>query len=201
MLIESQTHIKPSLRQAQANLTRRRICEAAATLLEAEGNPEAITFKAVAARAEMTEITVYRHFPNRDALLRGVWEHLNAQMGPDIGMPKSIAELRDQHEPMFQGFDRIAPQIIAAVATPQGREIRASLNGERQEAFLALVAQVAPELDPIQKRQRAALIQLLHSAYAWASLREQWGFSGAEAAQATGWLIDLIVQNMKEPMR
>jgi AcrR family transcriptional regulator len=190
-----------SLRQAQRDLTRERICKAAAELLGSDGDPGAITFKAVAERAVVTEMTVYRHFPNREALLRGIWEHLNAQMDPGIGMPGSLSELRGQHDRLFSGFDRIAPQIIAAIATPQGREMRASLNKERQEAFLAIVSEAAPQLDRKRKRQVAALLQLLHSAYAWASLREQWDLTGLEAAQATRWLIELILKNSKEPMK
>ncbi len=199
--LTSQKGVRPPLRQAQTALTRERILDAAAGLIGAEGDAGAITFKAVAERAAVTEMTVYRHFPNRASLLRGIWEHLNAQMGADIGMPASLDELRGQHDRLYSAFDRIAPQIISAIATPQGREMRASLNKERQEAFLAIVAEVAPGLDGKSKRQIAALLQLLHSAYAWASLREQWDLTGADAAQATRWLIELILEHGKEPIK
>lgn len=204
IVVSEQTSIeptKPSLRRAQTALTRERICDAAAGLLGEDGDQSAITFRAVAERAAVTEMTVYRHFPNREALLRGIWERINARMGPGIGMPTSVGELRGQHDKLYAGFDRVAPQIIAAIATPQGREMRAALNGERQEAFLAIVADAAPELEGKRKRQVAALLQLLHSAYAWASLREQWDLHGAEAAEATRWLIELILEQIKDPMK
>ena len=189
---------RSSLRAAQAELTRQRIREAAAALLDADGGLEGLTFRAVAERADVTEMTVYRHFPNRDALLRGIWEQLNAEMGPDIGMPGNLVELRLQHTDLFEGFDRIATQIVAAISTPQGREMRASLNGERQHAFLAIVDEVAPHADPRRKRQAAALLQMLHSAYAWDSLREQWDMGGKDAAGATLWAIELIISSLQE---
>jgi AcrR family transcriptional regulator len=189
---------RPGLRAAQAELTRQRIREAAAGLLDVSGDSASITFKAVAARADVTEMTVYRHFPNREALLRGAWEHLNAQMGPQIGMPGTLAEMRAQHAKLYSGFDRIAPQIVAAITSAQGREMRASLNGERQAAFLAIVEEIAPKADRRRKRHAAALLQMLHSAYAWDSLREQWQMDGKEAAKATGWLIELVIKALQE---
>ena len=131
-----------------------------------------------------------------DALLRGLWERINAKMGPGIGMPHSLDELRGQHRALFAGFDKVAPTIIASLTTPQGRAMRAALNTERHEAFGAIVEEIAPGLPRTEHRRAAALLQLLHSACAWDSLREQWGMDGREAGEATLWLIDLIVSHL-----
>lgn len=187
---------RSGLRQAQTGLTRDRILQAAGEILADEGAADAITFKRVAARAGMTEMTVYRHFPNREALLRGVWEQINSRMGPGIGMPHSAAELRGQHRALFAGFDRVAPTIVASLTTPQGREMRASLNHERHTAFGQIVDEIAPGLATAERRRAAGLLQLLHSAYAWDSLREQWGMDGEEAGAATLWLIDLLLNHL-----
>jgi len=158
---------------------------------------EAITFRQVAHLAGMTEMTVYRHFPTRDALLHALWEQVNAQMGQGIGMPHSAAELLGQHGALFAGFDAVAPTIVASIGTKQGRDMRASLNAERHEAFEGIVAELAPALPDAERRRAAALLQLLHSAYAWDSLREQWGMDGAEAGEATRWLIELLLENLR----
>ena len=56
-----------TLRREQADLTKRRILEAVRDLLiESSGS---LSIPEIAARAGVSEPTIYRHFPNRDALL------------------------------------------------------------------------------------------------------------------------------------
>jgi AcrR family transcriptional regulator len=191
---------RSELREAQAAMTRERIQRAAAELLEA-GGADGITYKRVAEGAGVTEMTVYRHFPNREDLLRGLWAHINARMSPDIGLPDTAERLFAQHRPLFEGFDRIPAQILASLTTAQGREMRASIDPERRAAFLAIAAQAAPSADPAAQRRLAALVQLLHSAYAWLSLREQWDMAGDEAADATRWAIDTLLAAHAAPRR
>jgi len=185
------------LREEQAAMTRDKILVAARNLLDAGGSTEAITFKAVAEHAAVTEMTVYRHFPTRADLLRGLWERLNDEMAPNLGVPTSVAAMLGQHDELFAGFDRIAPQIVASITTPQGREMRASLNAERREGFLAIAEEAAPGLSTSRKREVAAILQLLHSAYAWDSLREQWDMSGEAAGKAAKWAIETLLQNLR----
>lgn len=190
------TAYRSDLRKAQTELTREKIQRAAASLLEERG-AEGITFKAVAERAGVTEITVYRHFPTRDELLEGLWRHLNDQMGPDLGIPASPDALFAQHDALFAGFDRIAPQIVASITTTQGREMRAALNKQRRKAFLAIVEHAAPNLDSNRKTAAAAVLQLLQSAYAWDSMREQWSLNGKAAGKATKWAIETLLNDLR----
>ena len=184
------------LRSEQKQLTRERIEAALAELLREERGVEGITFRSVAARAGVTEMTVYRHFPTRDDLLHGMWRQMNRELGPNVTMPASVADLLSQHLAMYAGFDRIPEQITASVTTAQGRAMRASLNRQRRKAFLALVAERAPGLDARSRTRAAAVLQLLHSAVAWFSLREQWDLSGEEAGRATLWAIELILKDL-----
>jgi AcrR family transcriptional regulator len=187
-----------TLREEQAARTREKIEQAAASLIQSTHNPEAITYKAVAEHAGVTEMTVYRHFPTREDLLRGLWRQLNARMGAGITMPGTIEELLAQHAGLFAGFDKLAPQILASITTPQGREMRSALNEKRRRAFRAIVDEAAPDLGPETRTRAAAVLQLLHSAHAWMSLREQWGMDGREAATATRWAIDQLLQNLRK---
>ncbi len=168
------------------------------SLLGGSDSAEAITYRAVAEKAGVTEMTVYRHFPTRKELLTGLWGWLNTRISPDIGMPTSEAALTDQLAPLFEGFDRLPAQITASVLSSRGREMREALDAERQRAFLAAVAVAAAGLDAGTKRRAAAVIQLLHSAYAWLSLREQWGLSGKDAATTSAWVIRLILADLRK---
>jgi AcrR family transcriptional regulator len=152
----------------------------------------------VAERAGVTEMTVYRHFPTRDDLLRGLWRQINARMGAGIGMPGSVEELLAQHGALFAGFDQVAPQIEASITTAPGREMRAALNERRRRAFRGIVDEAAPDLKPDARTRAAAILQLLHSAHAWMSLRDQWGMDGREAGAATRWAIDTLLQQLRK---
>lgn len=189
------------MRRAQTAATRERILEAMSSLLGESDSAETLTYRTVAARAEVTEMTVYRHFPTRDALLTGLWAWINARISPEIGMPTSEASLTEQLAPLFTGFDRMPAQIKASVLSPRGREMRAALDAERQRAFLAAIADATRGLDAQRRRRGAAVIQLLHSAYAWLSLREQWGLAGEEAAAAAAWVIRLILADLRKQSR
>jgi AcrR family transcriptional regulator len=186
------------LREEQAARTRERIEKAAASLIKATRNPEVITFKAVAHRAGVTEMTVYRHFPTREDLLRGLWRQLFARSPSGIGMPGNLEALQAQHADLFAGFDKAPHHIEASVTTPQGREMQAALNNYRCRAFRAIVDEVAPGLKPEARTCAAAVLQLLHSAHAWMSLREQWNMDGREAGAATRWAIDIILEHLRK---
>jgi AcrR family transcriptional regulator len=185
-----------ALRREQTEATRERILEAMTAILEADGRIETATNRAVAERAGVTEITVYRHFPNREALLKGLWERLNRLEGVKAGLPETKAQLRDKIAPLFSSFDAAPAQIIARVTTAEGRRMRESLDPERREAFLAVVAEAGPALPEGERAKAAAVLQLLYSAYGWLSLREQWGLTGGPAADAVGWAVDALLNDL-----
>jgi AcrR family transcriptional regulator len=178
-------------------LTRARIEDALLDLLGTPGGVQAITFKSVAKRAGVTEMTVYRHYPNRKALLRGLWERLNRNLGPNVGMPETPEGLLRQHAELFEGFARNPALILASLTTPEGRAMRAALNPARRKAFLGVVSALAPGLDPASRTRAAAVVQLLHSAHAWASMQEQWDLSGTEAGAATRWALDILFNALR----
>jgi hypothetical protein len=168
------------LRQAQAAQTRERIQCAAADLLGEGSAADSITFR-----------------PTREALMHGLWHQINARMAPGIGMPDSIDALLAQHAALFTGFDRQAPQIVASLVTEQGREMRSSLNEQRCKAFRGIAREAAPTLSPAECTRVAAVLQLLHSAHAWMSLREQWGLDGREIGAATRWAIETLLADLR----
>jgi len=185
-----------SLRRDQVEATKARILSAMAALMDESGGQEP-TNRAVAERAQVTEVTVYRHFPSREVLLRALWSHLNREAGVDAGLPESAAQLRAKIAPLFASFDASPAQIVARLTTAQGRAARASLDGERRDAFLAVVAEAAPNLPADQRPKAAAALQLLYSGYAWLSLREQWDLTGRDAVDAVAWATDALLADLE----
>lgn len=185
-----------SLRRDQVEATKARILSAMAALMDESGGQEP-TNRAVAERAQVTEVTVYRHFPSREVLLRALWSHLNREAGVDAGLPETVAELRAKIAPLFASFDASPAQIVARLTTAQGRAARASLDDERRAAFLAVVAQAARDLPAGERPKAAAALQLLYSGYAWLSLREQWELTGQDAVDAVAWATDALLADLE----
>ncbi|MEU4761840.1 TetR/AcrR family transcriptional regulator [Actinosynnema sp. NPDC023794] len=81
--------------------TTERISAAALAILLAEGS-QAVTMRRVAADAGVTAMATYRHFPNREALLRSVADAAVAEMtadwgglGRELGLARRIDALAD----------------------------------------------------------------------------------------------------------
>lgn len=185
------------LRQEQAEATRERILAAMADLLHADGRVENVTNRAVAAAAGVTEVTVYRHFPSRELLLRELWAWLNRRNGVTVGMPESAQDIVDKLPALYASFDAAPAHIVASLTSQQGREMRESLNPARREAFLSAVAGAAPDLPQDEQEKAAAMLQLIYSAYGWISLREQWGITGERAAEAAGWAAETLLADLR----
>jgi AcrR family transcriptional regulator len=183
------------LRQAQAKETRQRILAAVAQLLEAE--PETpLSFDAVAAASGVERRTVFRHFPNKNALLAAFWVWLNQRVALRT-WPESEADLRAMPPVTFAGFDRHEGVIRAALASRSGREMRLAANAERQAAFRNSLVGVTQDVDPQRAEQATAVIQLLYSAGAWQSLRDYWQLDGQAAGEAVSWAIGVLIEALR----
>ena len=75
--------------------------------------------------------------------------------------------------------------------------MRESLNEPRRAAFLAAVAEAAPDLPASEQEKAAAMLQLIYSAYGWVSLREQWGVTGERAADAATWAAETLLDDLR----
>jgi AcrR family transcriptional regulator len=190
---------KSPLRRQQAEATRDRIMRAMAELIE-EFGPEAISNRQISERAGVTEITVYRHFPSRDALLSALWEKTNAQQGVRGGFPETLDGIVERFDALFRSFDETPAHIQSVLTTPQGRALRAAGDEDRRAAFLKAVDE-AQGLSEDDRHAAAGVLQLLYSAYTWLSLREQWGMTGEQAAVAASWAARTLINDLKDPNR
>lgn len=184
------------LRDQYKAMTRERILDAALELM-AQGSG-ALTIAAVAQQAGITDRTVYRHFATREALLEAVWPRMQARVN-SRGFPKTAHDLIQTPRHLFPQFDEHQNLVLASVYSEGGREVRLRSNGARQAASLACVENALPGLTGAAKRRRAAIVQLINSAYAWAVMKDFWDFDGIEAGDAASEAIAILL-GKKSPL-
>lgn len=159
-----------SRRQSQG---RERILEAGLSLARASRGWDwsAITFKAVAEAAEVSERTVYRHF----ATQRELHESLLVRINEEAAISYDGLTL--------DGLDELVERLFTSLSTftrasdPQARPSDAAIamNRERMQALLAACDGDA---------RRAALIDVLWSIESFERLTAIWRLSTDEAVEA-----------------
>ncbi len=182
------------LRERQKAQTRELIVGALLAAL-AEGELEKATHEALAKRVGVSRQTVYRHFPDRQALMAALWEHLNPRFTAR-GLPTTEADLTELLGPMFEAFDHDADIVTFAQSTPQGRAMRMAVKDKRAAAFRQATAAATKGLGEREAAMATAVIQLLHGGQAWIEMRQQWGLSGEEMAVACRWAIATLLADL-----
>lgn len=173
--------------------TRRRICEAAVELMGRFGT---INHDAVAERSGVSRRTVYRYFPDQTALLRGARDHVQGLIGPNVRMPHSEADMIDQLDEIYTGFDKIEPVSILMRTTPQGRAIRLADRDRRQATYTAAMADAVKDLPESDQRLATAMLQFLHTS-AWLEMHDQWGLTGEEMAKSCRWAMKTLLNDLR----
>lgn len=187
-----------TLRDDQTTLTRRRIVDAVASMLVDE-DPAALSVPAVARRAGVSIRTVYRHFPDKAALVRSVAEvddparvlPLPAPDGSDL-----CAYLRQAWSDEVQ-----RPHLRAQLQTPAGQRVRAERR-RSQRPFVDLVLDAwSIELDDDSTRRIGDLLQLLTGSAALVELTEVLGESVDEAAATATWAVEALLVHARRTGR
>jgi AcrR family transcriptional regulator len=174
-------------RAEQVAQTRQRIVEAAVALHGSAG-PANTTIAAIAARAKVTRVTVYRHFPDEAALFDACSAHwLSRHQPPD---PAAWAKISDPAARLQAGlaglyqFYRAGASMLACVyrdfaALPEAHQRRHQDQADRLRDLLA-----APfGGNPGQQRLTRAVTGHAISFWTWHSLCLDQGLTDREAAE------------------
>jgi AcrR family transcriptional regulator len=156
------------------------------------GGEDAVTIRAVAAAAGVTERTVHRHFRTRDDLLLAAWARLRELFGPPR-LPRTIDALIDAPRILFPRLDQFRNLMWAYMRRGERRSGRTRRDRERQQVLIECVQQELEYLNERSLSRRAAIAELLISPYALASLQESWGFSGKQAADAAAEALTILL--------
>lgn len=176
-------------RAAAQDATRERIVEAMVALHEELG-PARTTVSAIADRAGVERLTVYRHFPDESSMLRACSAHWSARnpLPPleAVGKDANAAFRRTLLElyAWYRANEAMLSQVTADARTmPLVAELIAPLGAE--------LDQLAAKLDanwPRRKAGRATTIRHALEFSTWRSLERLAGGDRAAAALAAKWI-------------
>src|SRR3954468_6357623 len=184
-------------REAHREDVRRRIEDA---LLEcmASGQMNRLNHDALAEMTGVSRRTVYRYFPDRDALMKALWQRTTRAAGPGVGFPRNAQDVLDRMHPVYTGFDRNAAAMMVALTTPEGRAVRNSVKEERDAGWRKALAKETSKLSEADRTMALGVIQLLSTGLAWRELRDQWDLDGGQIAAACRWVISTLLRDLEE---
>jgi AcrR family transcriptional regulator len=185
----------PDLRSMKKQEARNRILEAFIALLT-EGAGD-LSHDAVADRAGVARRTVYRYFPDRQAMMNAALLRVRELAGPQVTYPKNAQHLLNTLEPIYTGFDSIAPIATMLRSTPQGRQMRLAQNERRVASYRRALADPVKELSAEDRKLATAMLQVLHTT-PWLEMRDHWGLNGKQIARATGWAVRTLLKDLEK---
>jgi AcrR family transcriptional regulator len=179
------------LRERQAQQTRELILDALTDLLQ-DHRVDEIATRELAAAAGVSERTVYRHFPDRDALVSGLGERIN-QLGPDPST--SVHTIDDLKAALVEFMAAMeANRVIARADALFNADPRRFTEPTRANSarFHQVVAAARPELDARVQLRLSAALRCMFSAQGWLRMREEYDIPGDESGPMVAWIIDAI---------
>jgi AcrR family transcriptional regulator len=187
---ERRRYDAPVRRQRAAD-TRERIVRAGSELAHdaASWDWKALTFRAVAERAGVSERTVYRHFPNDRQLHDAVMQRLEHEAGityEDVDLPSLTAVTAK----VFATLQSFAAQ--ESVHQPDDPTFVA-VGERRRRALLRSVEAAAPHWPERDRRVAAALLDVLWNLPSYEQLVNGWHLSPDEATGGLTWLMEQVI--------
>src|SRR5581483_3800833 len=185
-----------SLRDEYAEMTRQRIVAAFVETLEDE-EADDISMAAVAKRAKVAERTIYRHFKTRAELFAAAGEWIEDNVFSYIPFT-SPDELPEIFRKLCKRFDR-HPHLARAIAmTRAGRRVRAGFRRHLIDQHRKAMAPLVRHLPTREARQAEALASYLNNVLAWNAMREDFGMSSAEIADAIEWALTTLLKDVRQ---
>jgi AcrR family transcriptional regulator len=151
----------------------------------------------LAERAGVARRTVYRYFPDRAALMDAALLRVRELAGPQVAYPESAEGLLATLEPIYKGFDAIAPIAVMLRTTPQGRTLRLAQKRRRVASYTKALAEAVKGLPKEDRKLATAMLQVLHTT-PWLEMRDQWDLDGTQIARATGWAVRTLLKDLKQ---
>ena len=183
------------LRRENAQRTRKRILDAAASVITEDGE---FVVAQVAERAGVSVRTVYHHFPDRETMLDALGEWLAEELGyPRPEWPADLASFADLTETAAEQLRADLDKMRVFFSTPVGQAARRQARAQRLEHLRRLADAELAGVDPQVAKWLAVIVHQLASSRTWLGMRDEAGFEVLEAAKAVGWAIRTLVESVK----
>lgn len=185
-------------RERQAQQTRELILEALTERL-GERTPDEITTRDLARAAGVSEGTVYRHFPDRLALLGGLTERLHERTGRRPGSRRidTAEDLSRLARELMQALDaNYAAARAEALFNADPRHFSAATMETTGRMRTALAVSF-PSLDARELNELTAIVRSLLSAQSWLRMREEFGLDGAASGGAVAWALGALFEEVR----
>ena len=185
------------LRDNQAQRTRDLILDALTELLS-DQPADQIATREIAERAGVSQPTVYRYFPDRQALLEGLSDRVATAIA--AGGYAQLNSLDDiaanaARDLAFTDEHAVAATAEAVLNADPRRLSRASRA--RSAALRRTVAESFPDLDERDHNRITALLRSIYSVQTWLRMREEFGIPGTESGPIVAWAIDTVVKEVR----
>ncbi len=175
-------------RAEQQEQTRQRIVEATVELHEALG-PAKTTISAIAERAGVQRLTVYRHFPDEESVFRACTSHWAAQHPrPDpagwTGVADPIDRLRLAITELYAYYERGEPMLTSARRDVPLLPALAKVLAEAEAPYWERVRRALVAGWALADEQRAIVLVAIDHATAfptWQSLVRKGGLTNEQA--------------------
>ena len=135
-----------------------------------------MTIAAVAREADVTERTIYRHFPTREDLLNAAWRRaLRAFIRGQTQQVETLDQILELTRAAYENFDANEGIVRAIISAPEGVEVRKRPAEIRLAMLQAAYAELLAGIPQDQVKAVVLATHALSSASVWSHLRDYCG--------------------------
>lgn len=185
------------VRRERTARTHERIIDAGAVILDEHPvwNWDALTIRAVAERAGVSERTVYRHFAHERALRDAVMQRLEEESGLQI----EALGLEDLQEFTARVLAYVSTFPLAPRTTHDATLLAASRR--QREILLGAVRHASPRWSARDRTIAAAVLDVVRSVGSYERLVADWGLDPDDAIIAATWAIGIVEDAIRAGQR
>jgi AcrR family transcriptional regulator len=194
MTAESATH---ELRDAHVAATRRRIARAVVDVLASSGTLS-LSFPAVAERAGVSLRTVYRHFPNKEALLAAALDAGTEEFTAAYPMgARHLSTIAELVPALFREIAANRDLVTVQHTTPAGIALRGERLRQRRAEVTRILQADLPEVPEDARRRLADLITVLISSSLLLDLVDHLGLTVEDAASLVVFAVEAATEHAR----